>query len=58
MNLDDFKKQLVDFQSSIIWKQKFVLQWSELGEIKHNTAVDSLVENTTKLKNYSTLKKV
>jgi len=36
LNLNDFEMQLVDFQSSIIWKEKFVILRNELEEIQRD----------------------
>lgn len=45
MNLDDFEMQLVDFQSSTIWKEKFVMLRNELEEIQRDRAIGKLVVN-------------
>lgn len=45
LNLDDFKMQLVDFQSSTIWKEKFVILRNELEEIQRDRALGKSVVN-------------
>lgn len=40
--------QFVDFQSSTIWEEKFVLLKNKLEEIERDGAVGSLVENIRK----------
>jgi len=45
LNLDDFEMQLVDFQSSTIWKEKFVMLRNELEEIQRDRAIGKLVVN-------------
>jgi hypothetical protein len=67
LNLDAFKMQLVDFQSSTIWKEKFVILRNELEKIQRDRTIGKLVVNIgDKIlkvwneipKDYSTLKKV
>lgn len=66
INLDDFEMQLVDFQSSTIWKEKFVVLRNELEENQRDRAIGkSIVNIGDKIlkvwneipKDYSTLKK-
>ena len=45
LNLDDFEMQLVDFQSSTIWKEKFVILRNELEQIQRDRAIGKLVVN-------------
>lgn len=40
--------QFVDFQSSTIWEEKFVLLKNKLEEIERDGAVGNLVENIRK----------
>ncbi|XP_025425549.1 zinc finger MYM-type protein 6-like [Sipha flava] len=66
LNLDAFKMQLVDFQSSTIWKEKSVILRNELEKIQRDRTIGKLVVNIgDKIlkvwneipKDYSTLKK-
>lgn len=45
LNLDDFEMQLVDFQSSTIWKEKFVILRNKLEEIQCDRAIGKSVVN-------------
>ncbi|XP_060864294.1 SCAN domain-containing protein 3-like [Metopolophium dirhodum] len=45
LNLDDFEMQLVDFQSSTIWNEKFVILRNELEEIQRDRAIGKSVVN-------------
>ncbi|VVC24465.1 Ribonuclease H-like domain [Cinara cedri] len=45
VNLNDFEMELVDFQSSTIWKEKFVILRNELEEIQRDRAIGKLIGN-------------
>jgi len=45
LNLDDFEMQLVDFQSSTIRKEKFVILRNELEEIQRDRVIGKSVVN-------------
>jgi len=67
LNLGDRETQLIDFKSSTIYKQKFVLLKGEFKKIERDEAFSNLVKHldsdilkmwNTILENYSTLKEV
>lgn len=43
LSLDDFETQLVDFQSSTIRKEKFVMLRNEPGAIQRDRAIGELI---------------
>lgn len=46
LDLDDFAMQLIDFQSSTVWKGKFVLLRNELEDIQRDGTIGRLIVNT------------